>query len=39
VQINDWLAVQPDVQYVDAPAADSASGHALVGAIRIMVGW
>jgi len=39
VQVNDWLVIQPDVQYVAAPAANGASGHAIVGAIRVVVGW
>jgi porin len=39
VQVSDWLAIQPDLQYVDAPAAGGTSEHALVGAVRVIVAW
>jgi porin len=36
-QLNDWLAIQPDVQYIDSPAGAIGVDHALVGGIRLIM--
>jgi porin len=36
-RINDWLAIQPDIQYIDSPAGDIGISHALVGGIRLIL--
>lgn len=36
-QLNDWIAIQPDVQYIDSPAGAIGVDHALVGGIRLIL--
>ncbi len=36
-QLNDWIAIQPDVQYIDSPAGAIGVHHALVGGIRLIL--
>lgn len=38
-QINEWFAVQPDVQYVQDPGADPAIGDALVLGVRFEIAF
>jgi porin len=37
VQVNDWLVVTPDVQYIDNPGGSSDTGQAIAVGVRVRI--
>ncbi|GMV96483.1 MAG: hypothetical protein AMXMBFR83_08490 [Phycisphaerae bacterium] len=39
IQVTPWLAISPDLQYVDNPGANDSLSHAIVGGVRVRMSF
>ena len=39
INVTDWLVVTPDVQYIDNPGADGATGHSILAGVRVRMSF